>query len=173
MDVLQSKNKQVNKCQTFTIVSFSKLTGKQRRNQNLKEVPQNFMKVFSIDDVTANEVIQRNQHRKVKKTNLSSKVITDVKLASQLKKDSEFCFSFPWQEHRHSNIPSAWLCVYYIILAKSSWRTFSQHLPFQSMNSNTKVGCEKCSRLIKKTLVRRKSIAVVRFIRFKQTLHLV
>ena len=29
------------------------------------------------------------------------------------------------------------------------------------MNSNTKVGCERCSRLIKKTLVRRKSIVVV------------
>ena len=63
-------------------LAFSKVTGKQRRSQNLKEVPQNFMKAFSIDDVTANEVIQRNQHRKVKKTNLSSKVITDVKLAS-------------------------------------------------------------------------------------------
>ena len=90
-----------------------------------------------------------------------------------MKKDSEFCFSFPWQEHRHSNIPSAWLCVYYIILAKSSWRTFSQHLPFQSMNSNTKVGCERCSRLIKKTLARRKSIVVTHFVRFEQALHLV
>ena len=63
-------------------LAFSNLTGKQRRSQNLKEVLQNFMKVFSIDDVRANEVIQRNQHRKEKKTNLSSKVITDVKLAS-------------------------------------------------------------------------------------------
>ena len=34
--------------------------------QNLKEVPQNFTKVFNIDDVTANDVIQRNQHRKEK-----------------------------------------------------------------------------------------------------------
>ena len=34
------------------------------RSQNLKEVPQNFTKVFKIDEVTANNVIQRNQHRK-------------------------------------------------------------------------------------------------------------
>ena len=51
-------------------------------SQNLKEVPQNFTEVFNIDDVTANDVIQRNQHRKEKKINLSSIVITDVKLAS-------------------------------------------------------------------------------------------
>ena len=50
--------------------------------QNLKEVPLNFTEVFNIDDVTANDVIQRNQHRKEKKINLSSIVITDVKLAS-------------------------------------------------------------------------------------------
>ena len=34
--------------------------------QNLKEVPQNFTKVFNIDDVTASDVIQRSQHRKEK-----------------------------------------------------------------------------------------------------------
>ena len=39
------------------------------------------------------------------------------------------------------------------------------------MNSRTKVGYENCSRLIKKTLVRQKSIVVVHFVRFKQTLH--
>ena len=38
----------------------------QRRSQNLKEVPQNFTEVFNTDDVTANDVIQRNQHRKEK-----------------------------------------------------------------------------------------------------------
>ena len=38
------------------------------------------------------------------------------------------------------------------------------------MNSNTKVGCERYLRLIKKTLVRKKSIVVVYFIRFEQTL---
>ena len=37
--------------------------------------------VFNIDDVTANDVIQRNQHHKEKK-NLNSIVITDIKLAS-------------------------------------------------------------------------------------------
>ena len=41
------------------------------------------------------------------------------------------------------------------------------------MNGNTKVGCKRCLRLIKKTLVRRKSIVVVHFVRFEQTLHLV
>ena len=30
------------------------------RSQNLKEVPQNFTEVFSIDEVTANDVIKRN-----------------------------------------------------------------------------------------------------------------
>ena len=39
------------------------------------------MKVLNVDNVTANDVIQRNQHRK-EKNNLSSIVITDVKLAS-------------------------------------------------------------------------------------------
>ena len=38
--------------------------------QNLKEVPLNFTKVFNIDDVTANDVIQRNQHRKEKKNKI-------------------------------------------------------------------------------------------------------
>ena len=54
----------------------------QGRSQNLKEVPQNLTEVFNIDDVTANDVIQRNQHRKGKQINLSYIVITDVKLAS-------------------------------------------------------------------------------------------
>ena len=83
----------------------------QGRSQNLKEVPQNFTEAFNIDYVTANDVINRNQHRK-EKTNLSSIVITDLKLASKLKKDSEFCFSFLWQEHDHSKIPGTSLCVY-------------------------------------------------------------
>ena len=51
---------------------------KQGRSQKLKEVPQNFTEVFNIDDITANDVIQRNQHCK-EKINLSSIVITDVK----------------------------------------------------------------------------------------------
>ena len=37
----------------------------QRRSQNLKE-PQNFKEVLNIDDVTVNDVTQRNQHRKEK-----------------------------------------------------------------------------------------------------------
>ena len=66
------------------------------------------------------------------------------------------------------------VCYYHcIILTKGLRRIFSQHLPFQSMNSQTKVVREGCSRLIKKTLVRRKSIVVVHFVRFEQTLHLV
>ena len=36
------------------------LREKQWRSQNLKEVPQ----VFNVDDVTANDAIQRNQHHK-------------------------------------------------------------------------------------------------------------
>ena len=39
----------------------------QGRCQNLKEVPQNFTQVFNIDDVTASDVIQRNEHHKGKK----------------------------------------------------------------------------------------------------------
>ena len=43
------------------------LLANQGRSKNLKEVSQNFMEVFNIDDVTANDVIQRNKHRKEKK----------------------------------------------------------------------------------------------------------
>ena len=39
----------------------------QGRGQNLKVIPQNFTEVFNVDDVTANDVIQRNQYRKEKK----------------------------------------------------------------------------------------------------------
>ena len=39
----------------------------QGRSQNLKEIPQNFTEVFNIDGVTANDLIQRKQHRKEKK----------------------------------------------------------------------------------------------------------
>ena len=45
-----------------------------------------------------------------------------------------------------------------VILTKRLRRTFSQHLPFPSFNSKTRVGCK---RLTKKTLARRKSIAIV------------
>ena len=40
------------------------------------------MKVLNVDDVAANDVIQRNQHGKKIIINLSSIVITNVKLAS-------------------------------------------------------------------------------------------
>ena len=49
---------------------------------------------------------------KKSKINLSSIVITDVKLASYLKKDLEFYSSFLWQKHLHSKISGAWLGVY-------------------------------------------------------------
>ena len=39
----------------------------QGRSQKLNEVPQNFTAVFNMDDVTARDVIQRNQHRNEKK----------------------------------------------------------------------------------------------------------
>ena len=44
--------------------SYLRLT--QGRSQNLKEVPQNFLEVLNIDDVTANDVIQRNHIAKKK-----------------------------------------------------------------------------------------------------------
>ena len=37
-------------------------TKSQARRQNLKAVPQNFMEVFKVDDVTTNDVIQKKQH---------------------------------------------------------------------------------------------------------------
>ena len=72
------------KFQTFrTIPILRNFCSDQGRNQNLKEVPQNYTDVFNVDDVTANDVIQRKQHRKEKKkTSKSSIVITDVKLRS-------------------------------------------------------------------------------------------
>ena len=63
------------------------------------------MGIFSIGDVTANDVIQIN-HRHKKKMKLSSIVITDVKLASYFKKTARK------QEHCHSKISGAWLCEY-------------------------------------------------------------
>ena len=44
----------------------------QGRSQNLIEVPQNFTEVLNIDDVTANDAIKRNQHRKEKKLEFHS-----------------------------------------------------------------------------------------------------
>ena len=47
------------------------------------------------------------------------------------------------------------------ILIKISRGTSSQHLSFLSLNNNTRIGCERCSRLTKKTIEGRKSIVVV------------
>ena len=43
--------------------------GCQGRSENLKKVPRNFIEVFNVDDVTANDAIQKNQHRYREKTN--------------------------------------------------------------------------------------------------------
>ena len=32
-------------------------------NQDLKAVPQNFIEVFKVDGITANDIIQKKQHR--------------------------------------------------------------------------------------------------------------
>ena len=68
------------------------------------------------------------------------------------------------------------ICVYISIavlfLTKSSQRTSSQHLPFQSLNSNTRVGHERCSRFIKIT-TKTKVNCCGTLDRFEQTLHLV
>ena len=43
--------------------AFDQLLLWQGRSQNLKAVPQNLMEVFKVDDVTANDVIQKKQYR--------------------------------------------------------------------------------------------------------------
>ena len=40
---------------------------RQGRRPNLKEVPQNFTEAFNVGNVTTNDVIRKNQHRKEKK----------------------------------------------------------------------------------------------------------
>ena len=68
------------------------------------------------------------------------------------------------------------ICVYVSItvlfLTKSSQHTTSQHFPFQSLNSNTRVGHERCSRFIKIT-TKTKVNCCSTLDRFEQTLHLV
>ena len=59
-----------------------------------------------------------------------------------------------------------------LFLTKSSRRTSSQYLPFQSLNSNTRVGHERCSRFIKIT-TKTKVNCCSTLDRFEQTLHLV
>ena len=84
-----------------------------------------------------------------------------------MKKNLEFCFSFLWQEHFHSKILGAWLCVYVSITA-----LFWQKVYFQSVNNNTRVGCERCSRLIKQNASKTNVNCCSTLVRFEQTLHL-
>ena len=46
---------------------------KQGRSQILKAVPQHFMEDFKVDDVTANDVIQKKQHHLIKKRKATKK----------------------------------------------------------------------------------------------------
>ena len=146
----------------------------QGRSQNSREVPQNFVEVLNIDDVTGNDIIQRNQHRKENKIKLSSALITGVNLASQLKKNVVFHLCGKSTIIIRSPVRS-----YACILAslyhfdKSLRRTFSQLLPFQSMNSNTTAGCERCSRLIKKDSSKTNVNCCSALVSFGKTLHLV
>ena len=57
-------------------------------------------------------------------------------------------------------------------MTKSSRRISSQHLPFQNLNSNTRVGRERCSRFIKVSSKTKVSCCST-LDRFEQTLHLV
>ena len=55
---------------------------------------------------------------------------------------------------------------------KRSQRTSSQHLPFQSLNSNARVGHERCSRFTKVTNKTKVNCCSI-LDRFEQTSHLV
>ena len=69
----------------------------QGRSQNLKVVPQNFMEVFKVDDVTANDVMQKKQHL-IRKENLQISHSNHYCLISifsiKLLKRPEIWFSF-------------------------------------------------------------------------------
>ena len=67
---------------------------------------------------------------------------------------------------------SLYISIAVLFLTKSSQRTSSQHLPFQSLNSNTRVGHERCSRFIKITTKTKVNCCSI-LDRFEQTLHLV
>ena len=68
----------------------------QGRSHNLKTVPQNFVEVFNVDDVTANGVIQKKQHllRKEKlQTSYSNHYcLISIFTIKLLKKDSNLVF---------------------------------------------------------------------------------
>ena len=57
-------------------------------------------------------------------------------------------------------------------IAEESWRK-TRKFVFHFYEKNTEVGCQKVFNVNKKSLVRRKSIVVIHFVRFEQTLHLV
>ena len=65
-------------------MEFIKTKSLQERSQNLKEVPQNFMKVFNVNDAAANDLIQKLKKKiaKEKKKTRVPKLIIDDKLAS-------------------------------------------------------------------------------------------
>ena len=65
-----------------------------------------------------------------------------------------------------------YISITVLFLTKGSQHLSSQHLPFQSLNSNTRVGHERCSRFIKIT-TKMKVNCCSTLVRFKQTLHLV
>ena len=89
-----------------------------------------------------------------------------------------FKLKFVWRLHRtlFELIKLLQIYVYVSIavlfLTKSSRRTSSQHLPFQSLNSSTRVGRERCSRFIK-VFTKTKVNCCSTPDRFEQTLHLV
>ena len=99
-----------------------------------------------------------------------SKAITSISILFRLK--------FVWRLHStiFKLIKLQQICVYISIavlfLTKRSQRTSTQHLPFQSLNSNTRVGHERCSRFIKIT-TKTKVNCCSTLDRFEQTLHLV
>ena len=64
-----------------------------------------------------------------------------------------------------------YISIAVLFLTKRSQRTSTQHLPFQSLNSNTRVGHERCSRFIKIT-TKTKVNCCSTLDRFEQTLHL-
>ena len=50
------------------------------------------------------------------------------------------------------------------VLVRQKNKGASQHLPVKSLKSNTRIGCERCSRCFKKTLARRQLIVLVHLI---------
>ena len=89
-----------------------------------------------------------------------------------------FKLKFVWRLHRtiFELVKLLQIYVYVSIavlfLTKSSRRTSSQHLPFQSLNSSTRVEHERCWRFLK-VITKTKPNCSSTPDRFEQTLHLV